>query len=151
MKIDAANQKDLPVILSLQKLAYISEAEIYQDHDLPPLAQTLGQIEEDFKQQVFLKAVIRGKIIGSVRGYLEDGTCYVGRLIVHPEHQNKGIGTSLMREIERQFPQTARYELFTGDKSERNLYLYQKLGYRIFKTQQLTDRVDLVYLEKWNS
>ncbi len=89
-----------------------------------------------------------GKIIGSVRAYTKEGTCYIGRLIVHPDFQNRGIGTDLMNEIERIFNTCRRFELFTGDKSERNLYLYQKLGYKIFKKAKITDQTMVVYLEK---
>jgi hypothetical protein len=56
-----------------------------------------------------------------------------------------------MQAIEEKFQDVPRFELFTGSKSERNLYLYQKLGYRIFKHEQLSDIAELVYLEKENS
>jgi ribosomal protein S18 acetylase RimI-like enzyme len=148
MKIEIANLDDAVEILTLQKLAYRSEAEIYGDTTIPPLNQTLEGVEADFRQQVYLKAVEGERILGSVRGYLEDDTCYIGRLIVHPDHQNKGIGTRLVGEIERHFKQANRYELFTGEKSKRNLYLYQKLGYRVYKTQLMTEKVGLVFLEK---
>ncbi|MGD9316102.1 MAG: GNAT family N-acetyltransferase, partial [Anaerolineae bacterium] len=77
-----------------------------------------------------------------------EGTCFVGRLIVHPDSQNRGIGSRLMEEIEAVFAQTRRFELFTGHRSERNLYLYQKLGYRPFRREQVTAALMLVYLEK---
>jgi len=54
------------------------------------------------------------------------------------------------RAIEQEFPAAARFELFTGHKSARNLYLYQKLGYRIFHRTTQTAKVDLVYLQKFN-
>jgi ribosomal protein S18 acetylase RimI-like enzyme len=148
MEIERAMISDAEEILSLQKLAYRSEAEIYNDFNIPPLVQTLESIEKDFENQYFLKAVMDGKIIGSVRAYTKEGTCYIGRLIVHPDFQNRGIGTDLMNEIERIFNTCRRFELFTGDKSERNLYLYQKLGYKIFKKAKITDQTMVVYLEK---
>ena len=148
MGIERAIISDAEEILSLQKLAYRSEAEIYNDFNIPPLVQTLESIEKDFENQYFLKAVMDGKIIGSVRAYTKEGTCYIGRLIVHPDFQNRGIGTDLMNEIERIFNTRRRFELFTGDKSERNLYFYQKLGYKIFKKAKITDQTMIVYLEK---
>ena len=148
MEIERAMISDAEEILSLQKLAYRSEAEIYNDFNIPPLVQTLESIEKDFENQYFLKAVMDGKIIGSVRAYTKEGTCYIGRLIVHPDFQNRGIGTDLMNEIERIFNTCRRFELFTGDKNERNLYLYQKLGYKIFKKAKITDQTNIVFLEK---
>jgi ribosomal protein S18 acetylase RimI-like enzyme len=148
MIIEKATASDAEELLALQKLAYRSEAEIYNDFSIPPLVQTLENMEEEFKNQFFLKAAMDGRIIGSVRAYSKEGTCYIGRLIVHPDFQNRGIGTKLMNEIETIFNGCKRFELFTGDKSEKNLRLYQKRGYRIFKTAKMTDRTNIVFLEK---
>ncbi|HEX2068086.1 MAG TPA: hypothetical protein VHF08_05255 [Nitrososphaeraceae archaeon] len=86
MKISRAVLEDAKTILQLQKRAYLSEAKIYNDYGIPPLTQTLEEINQDFLQQVFLKAVEDGDIIGSVRAYLDKGTVFIGRLIVEPEH-----------------------------------------------------------------
>jgi N-acetylglutamate synthase-like GNAT family acetyltransferase len=148
MLIEQAQLTDAPEILALQKLAYLSEAEINQDFTIPPLTQTLEEIEHEFQTKTVLKAIRDGRIIGSVRAYLQEGTCYIGRLIVHPDFQNQGIGAKLLRAIEECFAQARRYELFTGEKSERNMYFYQKWGYHIFRKEDLTDKVPLVFLEK---
>jgi ribosomal protein S18 acetylase RimI-like enzyme len=146
--IEQARAEDAQKILELQKLAYQSEAAIYDDFGIPPLRQTLDEIRVEFQSQVFLKAAIDGRIVGSVRGHVRRRTCYVGRLIVHPEFQNQGIGTRLLTEIEKTFGQAERFELFTGHRSERNLYLYHKLGYRPFRSEEATDSLTIVYLEK---
>jgi GNAT superfamily N-acetyltransferase len=143
-----ADVNDAQEILDLQKLAYQSEAAIYDEYNIPPLVQTLEEITADFDRQRFLKAVEDGMIVGSVRAFEREGTCFIGRLIVHPDFQNHGIGTRLMHEIEMRFDQAQRYELFTGDRSERNLYLYQKLRYEPFKTERVNDSLALVHLEK---
>lgn len=148
MIIEPAQVKDAQAILVLQKLAYRSEAEIHADFSIPPLTQTLAETIAEFEYQLFLKAIIDGKIIGSVRACVKQGTCYISKLIVHPDHQNRGIGTQLMHEIERRFSHARRYELFTGHKSARNLYLYGKLGYTEFKRQIISERLTLVFLEK---
>lgn len=97
MIIETANKDDLREILALQKLAYQSEAELYDDHSIPPLTQTIDGIEADFGSYLFLKAIINGRIAGSVRAYMNQATCLVGRLIVHPNLQNQGIGTKLLK------------------------------------------------------
>jgi len=148
MLIEVANYADAQEILDLQKLSYQSEAALYNDYSIPPLTQSLSQMQNYLQQQVVLKATANKTIVGSVRWYLHDGTCYISRLIVHPEFRNRGIGTRLMNTIEQHFSEAHRYELFTGTRSERNLYLYQKLGYVAFRTEQQTDKVTIVFLEK---
>jgi GNAT superfamily N-acetyltransferase len=148
MIVERADVEDVEEILALQKLAYQSEAAIYNDYTIPPLTQTLEEIEADFAKQVFLKVVVDGRIVGSVRAHVREGTCFVGRLIVHPDFQNRGIGAMLLKGIEEVFYDAERFELFTGGRSEKNLYLYQKQGYEIFRSEELTDKVSLVFLEK---
>ncbi|MCD4844904.1 MAG: GNAT family N-acetyltransferase [Methanosarcinales archaeon] len=148
MIIKRATIDDAQETLILQKLAYQSEAEIYNDYNISPLIQTLEEMKDEFKDKYFLKAVVNGKIIGSVRAFVKEETCYIGRVIVHPDFQNQGTGTKLMDKIESLFSDVKRFELFTGHKSKPNIYLYQKVGYRIFKTEKITENLELVYLEK---
>jgi ribosomal protein S18 acetylase RimI-like enzyme len=147
-QISKSNNNDLPIILNLQYLAYQSEAEIYNDFSIPPLTQTLSDLQEESKQSLILKAVIGNEIIGSVRAKQSQGTCEIGRLIVHPNHQGKGIGSKLLSEIESYYPQTTRFELFTGTKSEKNLKLYEKSGYHRFKEVEVSEGITFAFLEK---
>jgi|GEM_PF-367178 len=142
-----AVKSDLDQILALQKLAYISEAEIYNDFNIPPLAQTMEELEEEAKESIILKVVEDGCIVGSVRALQKAGTCHIGKLIVHPQYRNKGIGKMLLRAVEKHFG-AVRYELFTGHLSRKNLALYEKLGYRIFREEDVNGGLRLVYLEK---
>jgi len=148
LQIKRAGVQDAEAILNLQKLAYLSEAEIYNNDSIPPLTQTLEEIRVEFDHQIFLKALINERIVGSVRAYETTGTCHIGRLVVHPGFQNMGIGSRLMNKIEAIFENAKRFQLFTGDNSERNLYLYQKLGYREFQRQKFQENLVLVYLQK---
>ena len=150
IKIQRASKDDAIEILSLQKLAYLSEAAIIDDFTIPPLRQTEDEILSEFDNHIFLKIVIDDKIIGSVRAYHTKDTCYIGKLIVHPDMQNLGIGSELLQAIEMSYPDVYRYELFTGNKSERNLHLYNKYGYSLFQSKVISDTLTLVFLEKLN-
>ena len=147
MIIEKATDSDIEIIFNLQKVAYQSEARRYNDYTLPPLVQTFEEIQADFKRQTVLKAVDSGKITGSVRAYMADGTCFIGRLIVDPDYWSQGIGTGLMKHIENLFSNAGRFELFTGHKSEEALHIYKKLGYSVFKSEKLKTHT-LIYLEK---
>jgi ribosomal protein S18 acetylase RimI-like enzyme len=147
-KIIRADVNDAEKILKLQKLAYQIEADRYNNYDIPPLKQTISAIKEQFKNHIFLKAVSEDKLIGSVRAHEKDGTCYVGKLAVHPYMQNQGIATALMKAIETYY-KPKRFELFVGSKSDNNIHLYQKLGYTTYKidTYESSD-IEILYMEK---
>lgn len=143
-----ADKGDLPQILDLQYLAYQSEAKLFDNEDIPPLKQTLADVESEYQRGIILKALDENKtIIGSVRGFCDNGTVYIGKLMVHPSKQGQGIGTQLLLEMEKQFPKQ-RYELFTSTRSEKNIALYKKLGYKIFNEEQVTEELRFVYMEK---
>jgi ribosomal protein S18 acetylase RimI-like enzyme len=146
--ITRAFSEDMTTILELQKLAYQSEAQLYNDFSIPPLVQTLDELRNDFFRKLFLKIQIEGKIVGSVRGYQAGDTCYIERLIVHPDYQGQGIGTVLMEQIELCFCQARRFELFTGHNSKRNIHLYERLGYSIFKSEEINKTLSFLFMEK---
>lgn len=148
MLIEPADVNDAEAILQLQRNAYQSEAKLYNDYEIPPLTETLSQLKALFSNHVFLKATVDGKIVGSVRSNIHSGSCHIGRLIVDPNYQNQGIGTQLLAEIERRNPTCRRFELFTGIKSQRTIRLYEKAGYRAFKTQSVSNKLSLICLEK---
>lgn len=152
VEIAKASFADLKTILVLQKQAFLSEADIYNDFDIsPPLLQTLEELTKEFSESIILKAVLGDFIVGSVRGFQVDETVFIKRLIVNPNYQNQGIGTKLMKSIEDSFKNNKRYELFTGHKSKRNLHLYQKIGYKEFKRIPIHENLTMIYLEKYVS
>lgn len=147
-RIQRATAADAPAILALQKRAYESEARLYDDWTLPPLTQTLDSLRAEFSNSVVLGAFEGERLVGAVRARESNGTALVGRLIVEPDRQGLGLGTRLMKEIEAALPVTPRFELFTGSRSEANLRLYERLGYRRIREQVLSPAVTLVFLEK---
>lgn len=133
MNIRSGEVSDAGERLFLQELAYRSEAEIYNDFQIPLLTQALEDLRQDFQRLVFLKATLDGRTEGSVRAFVKDGTCFISMLVVLPDYQNQGIGTALIAEIESRFRGAKRYELFTGDKSRKNIRLCERLGHRILR------------------
>jgi GNAT superfamily N-acetyltransferase len=167
-----ADKSDAPEILALQKIAYQSEAELYGDNSLPAMYQTLRELEEDFERIpdrvaalasgqppvgesrppaeriFFLKAVVNGKIIGSVRGYAIGDTAHLRRMIVHPYFRGRGIGRRLLKEIENAFPEVTHFEAKTGHQSKQNLLRLTRSGYKVFRTEPFTEDINWVYLRK---
>ncbi|MBI4743674.1 MAG: hypothetical protein HY776_02460 [Actinobacteria bacterium] len=50
-----AEINDAEEILKIQKLAYQIEAERYNNHDIPPLKQTVEELKNQFKDHIILK------------------------------------------------------------------------------------------------
>lgn len=111
------------------------------------MLQTVEEVKDEYNKGTILKAVVDGNIIGSVRGFVDSNTLYIGKLIVHPDYQGKGIGKKLLSQIEQSF-EVSRFELFTSSKSTRNISLYEHAGYSMFKEENLTKDIRLVYFVK---
>jgi ribosomal protein S18 acetylase RimI-like enzyme len=148
MKIEIATIDDAAAIFALQQCAYQTEAAIYGDFNIPPLLETLDQLREQFRTKRFWKAVEDARVVGSVRTFQKDGSRHIERLIVYPEYRRRGIGSTLLREIEIDNPKTSRFELFTGDKSIDNIRLYERHGYRPFRRKPVNANLTMVFLEK---
>lgn len=142
-------KEDLPVILDIQRKAFSEVERKFNLKSMPQIEQTLKSLNDELNNYVILKACIADLIVGSVRAYDENDTCYISKLIVLPENQNKGIGKALMNAIESHFENVVkRYELYTGVRDSRNLYLYSQLGYKPYKTEKYNDLISYVYMEK---
>lgn len=148
-----ASPQDLAEILALQKLSYQKEAIRYNDHSIPPLTQTLAEMQSEYPTTTFLKATESNRIIGSIKGAVDAGTCHVGRLMVHPDYRGQGLGKRLVLELERvmlaQDKTVSRFELFTGERSHDNIALYHGLGYEIYKKEAYDASKNVVHMEKY--
>lgn len=76
-------------------------------------------------------AVWGGKIIGGCTVYAEENErYYVKILYVEMEWQNKGVGTIILNELDKEFPKAKSWYLETPYRSYRNHHFYEKMGYR---------------------
>jgi GNAT superfamily N-acetyltransferase len=135
-------------ILELQRRAYLSEAALYDNFQIPPMVQTVASLRQEIESQVVLIATLANSLVASVRGQQVEGIAYLGRFVVEPRMQGRGIGTALIGALEQCFSTARMLELFTGHRSEGNLRLYRRLGYAEVRRQKVDDRLTLVFLQK---
>lgn len=123
---------DAGEILTLQRAAYVTEAQAHDDLHLPPLVQTLDDLRAELDRPDVLALGVReqGRLVGAVRLQRDGDTVELGRLTVAPDRQGQGIGTALLTSAETAFDQISRMLLFTGEHSVGNIRLYQRHGYR---------------------
>lgn len=150
MKIRTAITEDLEMILQVQKLAFQSEADLYNNCNIDPMVESMYDLKKDFSNpnKNIFAAIINNQVIGSVRTYTNNSNCQIQKLSVHPNFRRKGIGRNLVEQAELEQCNVERFTLFTGEKSEINISFYKKLGYSITNTQLYPDGVHMVYMEK---
>jgi ribosomal protein S18 acetylase RimI-like enzyme len=126
--------RDAGEILTLQRAAYVTEAQSHDDIMMPPLTQSVDQLRAELADPRCTAWGIResGRLVASLRVYLVDkSTAEIRRATVAPDRQGQGLGTALLLAAEDRLPaDVTSVRLFTGERSEANLRLYQRLGYQ---------------------
>lgn len=130
-----ATAADAGEVLTLQLACWVAEGRDNPGVEIPALQEGLGDVQAWLGVGTVLVLRRAGRLIGAVRARLDGSVWDLGRLMVAPDVQGQGLGRFLLSEIESRAPaEAASYSLFTGARSERNLALYKKAGYRLRRT-----------------
>lgn len=123
---------DAGELLTLQRAAFVTEAILHSDLTIPPLYQTFEELVAELGDPDVVALGIRlgTRLVASVRVRVDGAVGHVGRLMVAPDMQGKGLGTKLLTILDDELPASvSRLELFTGSLSVANIRLYERLGY----------------------
>ncbi|QGN57826.1 tRNA (guanosine(37)-N1)-methyltransferase TrmD [Nostocoides sp. HKS02] len=133
--VAVATAADAPEILTLSRACWVTEAQANESLVIPPLVETIEDTVAGIGQWTTWTVRGAGRLVGSVRGRVapDDPTLWqIGRLMVAPDLQGRGLGRALLAHAEAAAPPgTAAYWLNTGVRSDRNLRIYRKAGYRV--------------------
>jgi ribosomal protein S18 acetylase RimI-like enzyme len=144
-----ARDIDAGELLTLERAAYVIEAQAYRDVDLPPLTETLAEVRAAIADHLVLVGRLGSRAVATGRVRVADLVGHIGRLAVAPDLQDQGIGRRLLAVLEASVAgQVEAFELFTGERSERNLALYRSAGYRDRHVEPVTDAYGLLHLRK---
>lgn len=148
--IEPARPEDAGPILTVQRAAYVVEAQLYGDPFITPLTESLAQVRAAIDGDgVVLVARLGPRVVGSVRGLVNGRTTQIGRLVVAPDEQGHGIATRLMDAVEAALAaECDEYALFTGHLSETNLRLYRRRGYTETRREHIGGALTFVHLRK---
>ena len=127
-----ATESDLAELVILQRACWVQEALANDTLDLAPLRETLADVRA--WSETWQAWVVRehGRLIAAVRARAEASTWHVGRLMVAPDQAGQGIGSWLLAYAEEQAPaMSTQVALFTGQRSFRNIALYERAGYTL--------------------
>jgi tRNA (guanine37-N1)-methyltransferase len=148
--ITLAEPSDAGELLTLQRAAFVSEGRLNGSFAIPPLTETLADVEASLVTGTVLVARLRGRLVAAVRGEVRPGgRWYIGRLMVAPDRPRLGIGRLLMDEIEALAPPgTEVISLFTGAASTAVLSYYRRRGYAEVDRVDSVEGVPVVIMER---
>ncbi|WP_326821551.1 GNAT family N-acetyltransferase [Streptosporangium sp. NBC_01639] len=146
--IEWAEPEDAGEILTVQRAAYVTEAQLYGDPFIPPLVESVGQVRKAVETATVLVAREGGRIVGAVRGQMSATTCLVGRLVVAPDAQGRGVGGTLLTALHDEVAAASAFDLSTGHLSEGNLRLYRRHGYRETRRERMSDHLTLIHMRR---
>lgn len=123
---------DAGEVLTVQRAAYVTEAQRYRAPDIPPLRETLDALRADLDRPdvVSIGARIGSRLVGSVRGRVQGPEMEVARFAVAPDMQGRGVGRALIAALHAATPEfvTGTW-LVTGAASVDNIRFYAAAGY----------------------
>ena len=75
---------------------------------------------------------LSGHIVGGIIVY-EKGYRHMelGRMFIHPDYQNQGLGKQAIQFLEETYPEAKLWTLDTPAWNKRNIHFYQKMGYEL--------------------
>lgn len=147
--------EDAGEVLTLQRAAYVTEAQAHDDLELPPLRQSLIELAAELADPYVLAVGWRGesgRLLAAVRARTSPdapSVADIGRLTVVPDRQGQGLGSRLLTAAEQELPSSvSKLQLFTGERSAGNLRLYARLGYTVTHRTMTAAGYALVHLSK---
>ncbi|HEY0639148.1 MAG TPA: GNAT family N-acetyltransferase [Pseudonocardiaceae bacterium] len=138
-------------LYTLQRAAYVGEAQRYHEPGIPPLAETLDEVRADIASPrvVTLGAWLGSRLVGAVRGRPDGDRMEVARVAVAPDLQGQGIGSRLLAAVEDAAPPgVAVLWLVAASRSDGNVRLYRRVGYRTVGTAVDHLGIELLRMEK---
>ena len=134
-QIVPAVRADAGELLTLQRACWVQEAVANDDlPGIPALHESLADVQDSIESWATWVVRSEGRLIGAVRGRLdEDGTTWdIGRVMVAPDLQGRGLGRVLLEHVEATAdPRATTFSLFTGALSTDNQRMYKRAGYRV--------------------
>jgi tRNA (guanine37-N1)-methyltransferase len=143
--VRAAEPGDAGELLTLQRACWAPERPANPQLELDALTETLDDVRRRLGERLVLVARSGSRLVGAVAADRRGTDWHVGRLMVAPDLQGRGLGRALLRRIEEAAPDgVTQFRLSTGTGSTRSLRILRKAGYRVAGT----DRPGVVRLVK---
>ena len=126
---------DAGELYTLQRACWLQELVANPGVEIPALTESLDDVRRWLGEWTVMVArdPASGRLVGAVRGRLDAHAEWdIGRIMVAPDLQGRGLGRALLELVEDLAPREARtFVLFTGAESVDNIRMYKKAGFRL--------------------
>lgn len=123
---------DVDFILKLKELCFKWYIEIIYGWNLEVQREkTLHELDKHVNDMKIIR--INDNDIGVTTFYEEDNVYVVGLIIVHPDYQNQGIATSIIKHYIETANQEKKKIIIKTYKNNPAKKLYERLGFNIYK------------------
>ena len=133
-------------MVEIQRAAYAIEATIIGDDVIPPLHETLAELQA--APLTFLGASC-DHVLAGVLGYRRDrDTVDIDRLAVDPAFFRRGLATKLLRELFVRERDATRFTASTGFGNQPAIDLYERFEFHRVGVAEPLPGVRIVLLER---
>lgn len=145
ISIEKATILDAEKLTEIMKRTFDAEAKqwLYGQDDVidyniqPPGYSSVEMMEYSIEELNSFKVVMDKEIIGGIIVTIS-GKSYgrIDRIFVDPVYQGKGIGSYVIKLIEKEYPNIKIWDLETSSRQINNHHFYKKMGYQmIFESE----------------
>lgn len=126
-----AQKSDVGELLTLQRACWMQEALANHTLAIPALHESFDDVLASLADWDTYIVRLSGRLVGAVRGRIVSGEYELGRLMVAPDHQGRGLGRLLLEHILGTGPAGLPFVLSTGARSIDNQRMYRAAGFEV--------------------
>jgi ribosomal protein S18 acetylase RimI-like enzyme len=145
-RLDLADRAVAEAVLDVQRRAYRIEADLVGFDSIPPLHESLEELQAS--GETFLAAMVDGRLAGLVSWKLDGDTLDLHRLAVDPGFFRAGIGRALVRAAQAAEPEAHRVIVQTGADNDPAKALYESEGFTKIGEREVAPEFRVTLFEK---
>lgn len=98
-----------------------------------------ANFDKKWASQDFTVILFDNKPIGILSASSQDNSLFLNEILIHPEYQNQGIGTAMLKQIMSTCDGPIRLQVL---KKNRAVSLYQRLGFNVYNTTETHNQLE---------
>lgn len=145
-QLDLSDVSTATHVLDMQRRAYAIEAELIGTDQIPPLTETLSELQ--VTDEIFYGYKADSMLAGAIAYKREDKTVDIYRMIVHPDYFRRGIARQLIAAIESIESDAMRFIVSTGAANHPAKHLYHSVGFLEIYDETVMPGLIITHFEK---